>query len=156
MSPPAGAVRHVPCPGSSGRHHVASQMQVTDPYETLGVGRDASDAEIKKAFRRLARDVHPDVNRDDPEAERKFKELAGAYEILSDPERRATFDRYGHEGLRQGGFAPNFDAFGSFADIFEAFLGGRAAGAPVRARARTSRRRSTSASPTRRAARPSS
>jgi molecular chaperone DnaJ len=95
-----------------------------DPYEVLGVGRDAGDAEVKKAFRRLARELHPDVNAHDPEAEDKFKEAAEAYEILSDAERRATYDRYGHEGLRSGGFAPNFDTFGSVADIFEAFFGG--------------------------------
>ena len=58
---------------------------------------------IKKAFRRLARELHPDVNSHDPEAEDKFKEAAEAYEVLSDPERRATYDRYGHEGLRSGG-----------------------------------------------------
>jgi molecular chaperone DnaJ len=99
-----------------------------DYYEILGVTRDASDAEIKKAFRRLARELHPDVNRHDPNAEDKFKEAAEAYEVLSDAERRATYDRYGHEGLRSGGYAPNFDTFGSVADIFEAFFGGGAFG----------------------------
>ena len=64
------------------------------------------DGEIKKAFRRLARELHPDVNAHDPEAEEKFKEAAEAYEVLSDPERRRTYDRFGHEGLRSGGFAP--------------------------------------------------
>jgi molecular chaperone DnaJ len=95
-----------------------------DYYEVLGVGRDAGDTEIKKAFRRLARELHPDVNSHDPEAEEKFKEAAEAYEVLSDSDRRATYDRYGHEGLRSGGYAPNFEAFGSFGDIFEAFFGG--------------------------------
>jgi molecular chaperone DnaJ len=95
-----------------------------DPYEVLGLGRDASEGDIKKAFRRLARELHPDVNRDDPSAEDRFKEAAEAYEILSDAERRATFDRYGHDGLRSGGYAPNFDQFGSVADIFETFFGG--------------------------------
>ncbi len=94
-----------------------------DYYEVLGVSRDADDATIKKAFRRLARELHPDVNRHDPDAEEKFKEAAEAYEVLSDAERRATYDRYGREGLRSGGYAPNFDA-GSIADIFEAFFGG--------------------------------
>jgi molecular chaperone DnaJ len=101
----------------------ASQMP-RDYYEVLGVGRDASDAEIKKAFRRLARELHPDVNSHDPEAEEKFKAAAEAYEVLSDGDRRATYDRYGHEGLRSGGWAPNFESFGSVADIFEAFFGG--------------------------------
>jgi molecular chaperone DnaJ len=95
-----------------------------DPYEVLGVRRDASEQEIKKAFRRLARELHPDVNAHDAQAEEKFKEAAEAYEILSDAERRATYDRYGHEGLRSGGFAPNFDAFGSIGDLFDAFFGG--------------------------------
>ncbi len=94
-----------------------------DYYEVLGVARGASDAEIKKAFRRLARELHPDVNSHDPDAESKFKEAAEAYEVLSDSERRATYDRYGHEGLRTGGYAPNFDSFGSVGDIFEAFFG---------------------------------
>jgi molecular chaperone DnaJ len=98
-----------------------------DYYEVLGVSRDADDATIKKAFRRLARELHPDVNSHDPEAETKFKEAAEAYEVLSDPERRATYDRYGHEGLRSGGWAPNYEAFGSVSDIFEAFFGGSSA-----------------------------
>ena len=101
----------------------ASQVP-RDYYDVLGVSRDAPDAEIKKAFRRLARELHPDVNSHDPGAEEKFKEAAEAYEVLSDPDRRATYDRYGHEGLRTGGYAPNFEAFGSVADIFEAFFGG--------------------------------
>jgi molecular chaperone DnaJ len=95
-----------------------------DSYEVLGVPRDASEQQIKKAFRQLARELHPDVNAHDPQAEEKFKEAAEAYEILSDPARRATYDRYGHEGLRSGGYAPNFDAFGSIGDLFEAFFGG--------------------------------
>ncbi len=95
-----------------------------DPYDVLGVARDASEPEIKKAFRALARELHPDVNAHDPAAEEKFKEAAEAYEILSDAERRATYDRYGHDGLRSGGYAPNFDAFGSIGDLFNAFFGG--------------------------------
>jgi molecular chaperone DnaJ len=94
-----------------------------DHYDVLGVGRDASGQEIKKAFRTLARELHPDVNAHDPLAEEKFKEAAEAYEILSDEERRATYDRYGHEGLSSGGFATNFDAFGSIGDLFDAFFG---------------------------------
>ena len=95
-----------------------------DPYEVLGVPRDATEQEVKKSFRRLARELHPDVNAHDPQAEEKFKEAAEAYEILSDPERRATYDRYGHEGLRSGGYAPNFEGFGSIGDLFDAFFGG--------------------------------
>src|SRR2546429_3504621 len=98
--------------------------RLRDPYEVLGVARDADESAIKKAFRRLARELHPDVNRHDPDAEEKFKEPAEAYEILSDSERRATFDRYGHDGLRSGGYTPNFDAFGSIGDLFNAFFGG--------------------------------
>src|SRR5689334_5879762 len=95
-----------------------------DPYEILGVGRDADETTIKKAFRKLARELHPDVNKHDPDAEEKFKEAAEAYEILSDAERRATYDRYGHDGLRSGGFSPNFEGFGSISDLFDAFFGG--------------------------------
>ena len=95
-----------------------------DPYEVLGVARDADEREIKKTFRRLARELHPDVNRHDPEAEEKFKEAAEAYEILSDADRRATYDRYGFEGLDSRGFASQAHGFGSFADIFDAFFGG--------------------------------
>jgi molecular chaperone DnaJ len=95
-----------------------------DYYDILGVSRDADDAAIKKAFRRMARELHPDVNTNDPQAEDKFKEAAEAYEVLSDPDRRATYDRYGHEGLRRGGYAPDFESFGSVADIFDAFFGG--------------------------------
>ena len=95
-----------------------------DPYEVLGVGRDADERAVKKAFRALARELHPDVNKHDPAAEEKFKEAAEAYEILSDAERRATFDRYGFEGLESGGFASTAHGFGSFGDIFDAFFGG--------------------------------
>jgi DnaJ-class molecular chaperone len=93
-----------------------------DYYEVLGVGRDANKAEVKTAFRRLARELHPDVNDHDPEAEEKFKAAAEAYEVLSDPERRRAYDAYGHEGLRGGGGAPG--GFGSVEDIFQAFFGG--------------------------------
>jgi molecular chaperone DnaJ len=95
-----------------------------DPYEVLGVPRDADETQIKKAFRKLARELHPDVNKNDPDAEEKFKEAAEAYEILNDSERRALYDRYGHEGLRSGGYSPNFEGFGSISDLFDAFFGG--------------------------------
>src|SRR3954454_17755686 len=95
-----------------------------DYYEVLGVARNADDATIKKSFRKLARELHPDVNAHDPDAEEKFKEAAEAYEVLSDEERRRTYDAYGHEGLRSGGFSPNFEGFGgSMADLFRAFFG---------------------------------
>jgi molecular chaperone DnaJ len=95
-----------------------------DPYEVLGVARDADERQVKKAFRVLARELHPDVNRHDPAAEEKFKEAAEAYEILSDADRRAVFDRYGFEGLDSRGYQPASHGFGSFGDIFDAFFGG--------------------------------
>jgi molecular chaperone DnaJ len=94
-----------------------------DYYEVLGVGRDAGETEIKKAFRGLARELHPDVNDHDPEAEQKFKEAAEAYEVLSDAERRRTYDAYGHDGLRSGGFDPRSASFGSIDEIFQTFFG---------------------------------
>jgi molecular chaperone DnaJ len=94
-----------------------------DYYEILGVGREADETQIKKAFRKLARELHPDVNAHDPEAEGKFKEAAEAYEVLSDAGRRRTYDAYGHEGLKTGGYSPHFEDFGSIGDLFSAFFG---------------------------------
>src|SRR5690349_13075293 len=90
-----------------------------DYYEVLGVDRQASETEIKKAFRRLARQLHPDTN-PDPGAEEQFKEAAEAYEVLSDAERRRLYDAYGHEGPRSGGYS-GFE--GSISDLFSAFFG---------------------------------
>ncbi len=95
-----------------------------DPYEVLGVSRDAGEQEVKKAFRKLARELHPDVNAHDPQAEEKFREAAEANEILSDPERRATYDRYGHEGLRSVGTLPTSSPLAPISDLFNAFFGG--------------------------------
>ena len=94
----------------------------TDYYELLGVSRTASDVEIKRAFRALARELHPDVSTA-PDAERRFRDVAEAFEVLSDPERRATYDRFGKAGLRRGGFEPAFSDFGSLSDVFAAFFG---------------------------------
>ena len=93
-----------------------------DYYELLGVPRDASEADIKKAFRRLARELHPDVS-DAPDAEERFKEVVEAYEVLSKSETRELYDRYGHAGLRGGGFQPGTFDFGSLSDLFSAFFG---------------------------------
>ena len=94
-----------------------------DAYEVLGLTRGSSEPDIKKEFRRLARELHPDVNQHDPETEEKFKEAAEAYEVLSDPERRAVYDRYGWDGLDSRGFASATCGAGGFADIFDAFFG---------------------------------
>ena len=91
-----------------------------DYYEALGVSRDASSDDIKKAFRRLARELHPDANPDSPEAEARFKEVALAYEVLSNPERRERYDRFGPEGVGPVGDAN----FGGLGDLFDAFFGG--------------------------------
>ncbi|NLZ53983.1 MAG: molecular chaperone DnaJ [Thermoanaerobacteraceae bacterium] len=108
-------------------------MAKRDYYEILGVSREATEDEIKKAFRKLARKYHPDVNKDDKDAAEKFKEINEAYEVLKDPEKRARYDQFGHAGVGQGGFdAGNFGGFGNFGDfgsdifedIFDMFGGG--------------------------------
>ena len=107
-----------------------------DYYEILGVGRDADDAEIKRAFRRLAQQHHPDVDTNDG-AEARFKELNEAYRVLSDRQRRSAYDMFGHagvEGAAAGGFEGFGGGFGPFGDIFDAFFGGAPAGARRRSR----------------------
>ena len=99
----------------------------------LGVERGASQADLKKAYRRLAQEHHPDKNPDDKAAEEKFKEAANAYQILSDDEQRAAYDRFGFEGLRRGagggaGFSNAEDIFSAFGDLFGDFFGGRSSG----------------------------
>ncbi len=106
-------------------------MAKRDYYEVLGVEKGAGDEEIKKAYRRLARQYHPDVNKDDPKAEEKFKEINEAHEVLSDPQKRAAYDRFGHAGTDPnfgggagaGGFG-DFSFEGGFGDIFDMFFGG--------------------------------
>ena len=100
-------------------------MADKDFYEILGVQRNASDDEIKKAYRKKAMKHHPDRNKDDKKAERKFKEAAAAYEVLKDSEKRSAYDQYGHDAFRQGGGGQGFGDFGGgFSDIFEEFFGG--------------------------------
>src|SRR5918992_453858 len=114
-----------------------------DYYELLGVSRDANPDEIKRAFRSLARELHPDVS-EAPDAEHRFREVVEAYEVLSNSERRALYDRFGHAGLRSGGFQPTTFDLGSLSDLFSAFFGddlfgvggraGRGRGADIAAR----------------------
>jgi molecular chaperone DnaJ len=108
-----------------------------DYYEVLGVERNASQEEIKKAYRRLARKYHPDVNKDDPKAAEKFKEVSEAYEVLSDPQKRARYDQFGHEDPTQGMGGAGFDGagfgdFSGFGDIFDMFFGGGRSRGPHR------------------------
>ena len=93
-----------------------------DYYELLGVARDADEATIKKAFRAVARELHPDVS-DAPDADERFKEVIEAYEVLSSSERRELYDRYGREGLRTGGFMPTTFDLGDLSSLFSAFFG---------------------------------
>jgi molecular chaperone DnaJ len=93
-----------------------------DYYELLGVDRRADDADLKRAFRRKARELHPDVS-DEPDAQERFREVVEAYEVLSKSETRELYDRFGHAGLRGGGFQPSQFDFGSLTDLFSAFFG---------------------------------
>ena len=109
-----------------------------DYYELLGVSRDAGADEIKRSFRRLARELHPDVS-EAPDAEHRFREVVEAYEVLSNGERRELYDRFGHAGLRSGGFRPTTFDLGDLSDLVAAFFGddlfgvsGRGGGARVR------------------------
>lgn len=99
-----------------------------DYYEVLGVPKNASEADIKKAFRTLARKYHPDANKEDPNAAEKFKEINEASQVLTDPDRRAKYDQFGHAAEQMGGNpfegAGGFENTGGFGDIFEAFFGG--------------------------------
>src|SRR5436190_4028720 len=104
-----------------------------DYYDILGVPKTASEADIKRAFRRLARELHPDVS-EAPDAEERFREAAEAYEVLSKTETRDVYDRYGHAGLSSGGFRPGQFDFGNLSDLFSAFFGDDLFGSPSRAR----------------------
>ena len=101
-----------------------------DYYEVLGLKKGASDDEIKKAFRKMAMKYHPDKNPGDKSAEEKFKEINEAYAVLSDPDKKDKYDRFGHAGVdpnagfgRRGGFGGGFGGFGGFEDIFDMFGG---------------------------------
>lgn len=115
-----------------------------DYYEILGVDKNASDEEIKKAYRKKAMEYHPDRNPDDPEAEKKFKAASEAYDVLSDPEQRQRYDQFGHAGVGDGGagrgrgrgFHDIEDIFDAFSDIFGGRPGGRGRGRSGRQRGR--------------------
>jgi molecular chaperone DnaJ len=109
--PPSGAAKH---------GDVATTER--DYYELLGLSRGASEQDIKSAFRKLARELHPDVS-EAPDAEERFREVAEAYQVLSNSETRELYDRYGHAGLKGGGFTPGSFDFGNLSDIFSAFFG---------------------------------
>jgi molecular chaperone DnaJ len=102
---------------------------MADYYDLLGVSRDADPDTLKRAYRRLARQYHPDINKD-PGAEDKFKEIGRAYEVLSDPQTRSRYDQFGEAGLGGGGGMPDMGDMGGFADLFETFFSGFGGAAP--------------------------
>ena len=117
-------------------------MAKRDYYEVLGVSKNATDDEIKKAYRQLAKKYHPDVSTE-ANAEEKFKEVQEAYDVLSDPQKREQYNQFGHEGPNQfngaSGFGGFSSGFGGFEDIFSSFFGGgsraqRNPNGPVRGR----------------------
>ena len=102
-------------------------MADKDYYEVLGVNKEASESDIKKSYRKLAMKYHPDTNKGNPKAEKKFKEINEAYEVLKDPEKKSSYDQFGHDAFKQGGMggSQGFGDFSSgFGDIFEEFFGG--------------------------------
>ena len=117
-------------------------MAKRDYYEVLGVPRDASESDLKAAFRNMARKLHPDVN-SSPDAEEKFKEINEAYSVLSDPEKRAAYDRFGHQGVKGFNGGGGFETvdFSDFADIFGDMFGFGGFGGRSRTASRTSPRR---------------
>src|SRR5699024_8779032 len=104
---------------------VMAFMSKRDYYDVLGVSKDADKTEIKKAYRKLARKYHPDVNKE-PDAADKFKEATEAYDVLNNDQKRAQYDQFGHAGPQGQGFGGGFGAedFGGFSDIFDMFFGG--------------------------------
>ena len=121
---------------------MVSYMAKRDYYEVLGVSRDASESDLKSAFRNLARKYHPDVS-DAPDAEEKFKEINEAYGVLSDADKRAAYDRFGHQGVRGPNGGPGFETvdFSDFADIFGDMFGFGGFGGRSRTASRTAPRR---------------
>jgi len=98
------------------------KMSKRDYYEILGVDKNATEQDIKKSYRKLAKQYHPDLNPDNAEAEQKFKEASEAYEVLGDTDKRARYDQFGHAGVNgqgAGGYGQGFEGFGGFGDIFE-------------------------------------